>query len=265
MIANLYFEKTDISWAIARTKLQLGELYLELGLRSQALREAEQAIKYCKKQDLLEQHIMLLDLKERILLDNNQQLQAYKVLKERLTLSDSLAKKQQLNKVNELELQFMTQIKEKQLELSETQNQLNQEEIASNQRVIVMLMLGSIGLAIFFITIYALQKQKMKLRESLYSKEVDELRLQVSTLLGQENGLSIPEFSIEQINEKLIEPLSQREYEVLCAISTKMTNKEIADSIFVSINTVKFHLKKVYEKLGVSNRKEALHFLMKTK
>ena len=54
--------------------------------------------------------------------------------------------------------------------------------------------------------------------------------------------------------------MSDREFEVLQMAMTDKNNSEIAEKIVVSTNTVKYHLKNVYQKLGVSNRKEALKF-----
>ncbi len=55
------------------------------------------------------------------------------------------------------------------------------------------------------------------------------------------------------------EPLTERELTVLSYLPTMMTNAEIASELFVSVNTVKAHLKRTYQKLGVVSRREAVH------
>lgn len=52
--------------------------------------------------------------------------------------------------------------------------------------------------------------------------------------------------------------LSIRENEILIFISDGKTNKEIATDLNISVNTVKFHVKNIYEKLNIKSRKEAL-------
>ncbi|MGC9347694.1 MAG: LuxR C-terminal-related transcriptional regulator [Anaerolineae bacterium] len=56
----------------------------------------------------------------------------------------------------------------------------------------------------------------------------------------------------------LVEPLTDRELEVLNAIADGMTNKQIADRLYISVNTVKTHVKHIYEKLNVRNRAQAV-------
>lgn len=56
---------------------------------------------------------------------------------------------------------------------------------------------------------------------------------------------------------KLIEPLTERERDVLRFLPSRLTLREIADELFISVNTLKFHLKVIYRKLGVSSRAEA--------
>lgn len=56
--------------------------------------------------------------------------------------------------------------------------------------------------------------------------------------------------------------LSDREIEILKAASRGLSNKAIADSLWVTVQTVKFHLTSVYRKLGVSNRTEAANWAL---
>ena len=52
--------------------------------------------------------------------------------------------------------------------------------------------------------------------------------------------------------------ISAREYEILELLVDGHSNREIADRLFVSPNTVKTHLAHIYEKLGVSRRGQAV-------
>ncbi|MEO1171344.1 MAG: LuxR C-terminal-related transcriptional regulator, partial [Myxococcota bacterium] len=56
----------------------------------------------------------------------------------------------------------------------------------------------------------------------------------------------------------LLEPLSSREAEVLSLLVSGLSNQEIAARLFVSINTIKTHISRVYGKLGVSSRAQAI-------
>jgi LuxR family transcriptional regulator, maltose regulon positive regulatory protein len=59
-------------------------------------------------------------------------------------------------------------------------------------------------------------------------------------------------------HELLLEPLSERELVVLRFLPTLMSNAEIASEMFVSVNTVKTHLKHIYRKMDVSERRDAV-------
>jgi LuxR family maltose regulon positive regulatory protein len=53
--------------------------------------------------------------------------------------------------------------------------------------------------------------------------------------------------------------LSEREKEILALLANGVANREIAERLFVSENTVKFHLKNIYSKLSVGTRLQAIN------
>lgn len=61
----------------------------------------------------------------------------------------------------------------------------------------------------------------------------------------------------QKIDYGLAEPLSERELEVLHLIAAGLTNQEIAQKLFISLNTVKTHTKNISNKLNVHNRTQA--------
>jgi LuxR family maltose regulon positive regulatory protein len=59
-------------------------------------------------------------------------------------------------------------------------------------------------------------------------------------------------------DERLSEPLSERELEVLALIAAGKPNQEIADKLFVSMSTVKTHINNLYRKLDAHSRTQAV-------
>jgi LuxR family maltose regulon positive regulatory protein len=61
-----------------------------------------------------------------------------------------------------------------------------------------------------------------------------------------------------RVNRALVEPLSERELEVLRLLGTDLGGPDIAGELVVSLNTVRTHTKNIYAKLGVNNRRAAV-------
>jgi len=57
---------------------------------------------------------------------------------------------------------------------------------------------------------------------------------------------------------ELIEPLNERELEILALFAEHRTNQETADDLILSLNTVKWYARQIYGKLEVANRREAV-------
>ncbi len=70
--------------------------------------------------------------------------------------------------------------------------------------------------------------------------------------------MSLPYIDIELLNYDPLAVLTARERELLAALANGWTNLQIASRTGITRNTVKYHLKNLYDKLGVSNRAMAV-------
>jgi len=59
-------------------------------------------------------------------------------------------------------------------------------------------------------------------------------------------------------SQPLAEPLTNRELDVLELLVQRLSNQEIAGNLYISVTTVKAHLRNIYGKLNVNKRREAV-------
>jgi ATP/maltotriose-dependent transcriptional regulator MalT len=67
-----------------------------------------------------------------------------------------------------------------------------------------------------------------------------------------------PSSVVGRPSSALVEPLSERELEVIQLVAEGLTNREIASRLFLTLNTVKAHTRNIYGKLEVHSRTKAV-------
>jgi LuxR family maltose regulon positive regulatory protein len=78
------------------------------------------------------------------------------------------------------------------------------------------------------------------------------------TLALGHQQLPAPVTAGDQAPVLVVEPLTERELEVLVHVSDMLNTAEVADEMYISVNTVKTHLRNIYRKLATSHRNEAV-------
>ena len=80
----------------------------------------------------------------------------------------------------------------------------------------------------------------------------------VNRLLAAFSPTTMPQSAISNQQSEWVEPLSERELDVLVLLGTELSGPEIADRLSVSLNTLRTHTKNIYGKLGVNSRRAAV-------
>ncbi|MBK7433100.1 MAG: response regulator transcription factor [Chitinophagaceae bacterium] len=79
------------------------------------------------------------------------------------------------------------------------------------------------------------------------------LEIAISNFASEDNQTQ-PALDMEKINQHLLSPLTEREFQLAGLVYNGVTNSQISEQHFISLNTIKTHLKNIYLKLDVNTR-----------
>ncbi len=121
------------------------------------------------------------------------------------------------------------------------------------------------------VVVYTGEPGKEVLRQAIrlgawgFISKSDEPAVLVESIAAVARGrMSMPYIDLQALTTDPFAELTSRERELLTALANGWTNLQIASRIGISRNTVKYHLKNLYDKLGVSNRAMAVALYMQT-
>ena len=247
----------------AVNKIKLAKSLLKIGEINQPERLINEGIQWAQKErdlsTLAEGYMVQSIYYEKV--HNNAMALEYH--KQYATLKDSLRSEDVRREINELNAKYQLNQKESRILALTTQNRVQELEINKNnlQRILLILLIAFLLMSV--LALFNYQNQKNKIRDLEFEKRlsskmttIEKLTDRIGDLLKTKNQIILR--PREEINELLDNTLSSKEYEVLMSIASGKSNKEISSDHFISQNTVKFHLKNIYAKLDVRNRKQAV-------
>lgn len=139
-------------------------------------------------------------------------------------------------------------------QLLDEENKVNASRI-SVQRL--WLTISVLSLGILLIILFAIRKNSAVRMENLRA----EIRLRLNETMRLKEELESKNEgqhpALKDVNLVLEDKLSEREHEILDALVLGLSNKEIGEKLFLSVNTIKTHILSLYTKLDVNNRTQA--------
>jgi DNA-binding CsgD family transcriptional regulator len=237
---------------LANDVLSLADSYFELGNFKKAAQYSLEALTYAEEPRLIRDARQVVAESYQRMGDYQKALEYYQLY---MSLHDSLTNADRQKSIDELREKYEAEEKQKEIMLLAKENEIAGLEL-DKARSQLYLALAAVALVVGGAFVFIWNTQ---LKRKLLNEEITNLRNQLNLLLAP--GDSQEDLSIEAVNSKLTAPLTEREFEILRLAVSDMNNKEIAETVFLSVHTVKFHLSKIYEKLGVNDRQAALKFI----
>ena len=170
----------------------------------------------------------------------------------RIAIHDSIYTIEKKQKVADIIAKYEIKEKQQKIEFLNEINNTKTQKIKARNFGIVSLFL----LVVSLLTLIVLIKQKAKQKINKINNELQKYLLKLKNLDIGKHELTIDSEEFFRKHE-----LTKQEIAVLKLLNKGMSYSVIGETIFISKNTVKYHLKNIYLKLDVKNRIEALNKL----
>jgi DNA-binding CsgD family transcriptional regulator len=254
--------KNNIKKGIAMISIKLSHIYIKQNHFKIAKKLANQAYdiantwdyKYIKQ----ESSKLLYQINKK----ENKNKQALFYFETYTQLKDSLNSK--TNKEALIRSKFEFEYNKKQLvdslekEKILISNQVLIKEISINEEKLMKQKMWLVFSLLFIILLFAILLLIRKNNAVKMEKLRSEIKLRLTETKQLKNEIANSKISTpNHVNEVLKEKLTERENEILELLIRGLSNKEIADELFLSVNTIKTHILSLYNKLGVNNRTQA--------
>ncbi|NND34943.1 MAG: helix-turn-helix transcriptional regulator, partial [Saprospiraceae bacterium] len=260
-IALSYLEDVLIEVTEKRLFREQIRAYIALGKlatnRSVSLEHLMQALRIATDRDLSEYKALLYPL-------INDRQSDFNYSRQQLTFRDEyiqfLEDRQTANlEASEASLKAMYDLMniEEEYEVLQLKSDYQKIEFENQRYKLIAVLIGLLLVGMLLFTWFYRKHKEKQINELELKEQITLLRERIGSLLSNANNeISLPDR--DAFNQLILAPLTEKEYDILRDLIQRKSNAQIAQSHYISVNTVKFHLKNIYSKLGVSDRKRVL-------
>jgi len=256
--------KSHAAQADIYENLQIGKLYLLLGDLQKAEKYTLNSLAICESIGAHTGIQRVCWQLSRVYKELQDYEKALRYFTRSSTIKDSLSNLEANKVLLARDTKYQIAKKEQELELAKRTSALLKEEQRNQKFMILGLFMLLLICLLAFFMLY--QRKRLLALDAnnkvmLQLREIEGLKSRLRNSEPEKSSESRPDAS--SINDLLKTRLSQRELEVLRELIKGKSNKELSEALCISVNTVTTHLKKIYTKLDVGNRTQAVEKVSK--
>jgi tetratricopeptide (TPR) repeat protein len=261
------FNQLPASMAVEKATIQLNlaRVYDQTDRSELAIENFKKALEIFREKGVKTEEKSTLEYLSKSLAKRGDYEASLDFLNKFIVLKDSIQNREITTEIAELNEKYESEKKEK--EILTLQHKNEQEARLKWFSISISVTIIFILSIIFFIYRQRYIKERLLVKTKLKqnSRELDILRQKIEE--GTTQYSTNQEFTLcrEDVNSLLKDALSDRELDVFMLLIKGHTNKAIGEKLFVSVNTIKFHLQNIYVKLDVDNRTDAIKSINKKK
>ncbi len=258
--------RKNIERYMSNAQIMLGKSLIYTGYpdKRQILKYIHDGTGLAKKIGSKENIILGYDAMVAFYLHQNDYRNAYKFQKLKEAYKDSMINLRAKKIINTLEILHETHEKDNRIKTLAREKEQEKRRMRKNMMIFKVSAAVALAIIILLLIIVKQRKEKSDLLLEQKNREIQNYIQQLKLINAQlqKKKKTVMSPSQVKINEKTCSSLltkydlTPREQDVLNLICEGKTNDEIARSLFISKNTVKSHIRHIYEKLDVKNRSE---------
>jgi DNA-binding CsgD family transcriptional regulator len=242
----------------ATVQMSLARVYELTGRQDLAIKNFEEALEVFRNRGAKTEEEQTLGYLSKLLARKGLYKEAYNRQSDYMKVKDSIQNSEITSEILELTKKYESEKKQK--DILELQNK--NEKAARAKWFTISISLAIISILVIVFILYnqkrLKERERFKIRLQQSARELDILRHNIAHCHSHQMLPFEYTLNRDEVNTYLKETLSERELDVFMLLLEGKTNKTIAEELFVSVNTVKFHLQNIYLKLDVDNRTDAI-------